>query len=239
MTDAPSTRLRATDPDDTQRRPAPDERRPSGDEVPGWAGRVMTVLRFVTQLVAINLLMLAGTAAGLVVAGFAPALHAGGMLLARLVDGDPSDHLWRDFWSGWAGSWRRTVLLGLPIVAAALVLLLDAQVLRVMDGPAAAALRTGGVVVTLWVVVVTAYLPAVTRRYDEPWSPTWRFLVLSPAIGPLVAVAMLVTCAVVVVVLIYLPVLGPLLGLSVPVLATGLLADGRLDRLDATASGAR
>jgi uncharacterized membrane protein YesL len=234
MTD--SARPRTADPDDTRSRRPLDERRPSGDEVPGWAGRVMTVLRFVTQLVAINLLMLAGTVAGLVVAGFAPALHAGGLLLARLVDGDPSDHLWRDFWGAWTGAWRRTVLLGLPVVAAALVLLLDAQVLRVMDGPAAAALRTGGVVVALWVLVVTAYLPAVTRRYDEPWAPTWRFLVLSPAIGPLVAVAMLVTCAVVAVVLIYLPVLGPLLGLSVPVLATGLLADGRLDRLDGTSA---
>ncbi|MBD5785510.1 DUF624 domain-containing protein [Cellulosimicrobium terreum] len=215
------------------------ERRPARDEVPGWAGRVMVVLRFVTQLVAINLLIVAGTVAGLVVAGFVPALHAGGLLLARLVDGDASDHLWRDFWGAWSGTWRRTTLLGLPVVAAMLVLLLDAQVLRVMEGPAGAALRTGGVLVTLWVLVVTAYLPAVTRRYDEPWTPTWRFLVLTPALGPLTAVAMVVTCAVVALVLVYVPVLGPLVGLSAPLLATGLLADGRFDRLDESATTAR
>ncbi len=232
MTSGPAPHERSTPAPPAHERRRLDERRPSGDDVPGWAGRVMTVLRFVTQAVAINLLILAGTLAGLVVAGLAPALHAGGTLLARLVDGDPSDHLWRDFWAAWSGSWRRTTLLGLPLVAAALVLLLDAQVLRVMDGPAAVALRTGGVLVTAWVVVVTAYLPAVTRRYDEPWAPTWRFLVLAPALAPLTAVAMLVTCTVVVVTLVYVPVLGPLVGISAPLLATGLLADGHLDRLD-------
>ncbi len=216
-------------------RPTPPSPRTAGDEVHGWAGRVMQVLRWAMQLVAVNLLVIAGTLAGGVVLGLFPALDSGGRLLARLADADPSDRLWRDFWTGWAAAWRRLVLLGLPVVVAAAVLLVDAAVLRALDGPAAAALSAGSTVVAAWTLVVAAYVPAVARRYDEPWVRTWRFLVLLPALGPAAALAMLVTSTVLLLVWWFVPVLVPLVGVSVPLLATGLLADGQLERLDARA----
>ena len=65
----------------------------SGDESFGWAGRVMVFLRFATQIVAVNVLVLLGTLAGGVLLGLLPALGSGGSLLARLAAGDPSDRL--------------------------------------------------------------------------------------------------------------------------------------------------
>ena len=93
--------------------------------VDGWAGRVMVFLRVGTQLVAVNVLVVLGTLLGAVVLGTYPALAAGGGLLARLVSGSPSEHLWREFWSAYRAGFRRLNVLGAPLTAG--FVLLDAR----------------------------------------------------------------------------------------------------------------
>ena len=202
-------------------------------DVHGWTSGVMTALRWVAHVLAVQALVVVGTLAGGVVLGLLPALAAGGRVLARLPAGDPSEHVWHDFWAAWRAGWRRANLLGAPLWAVAALLVLDAWVLTAVQGPVRAALGAGLALVAAWTAVVAAYLPPVLRRYDAPSSAAWRFLALSPALGPGTALGVL---AVVVVwtatcwVAPYVAVLG---GLSVPLLATGWLVDVRLDRLDA------
>src|SRR5690554_3866867 len=99
-------------------RPAPLEGSPVDlQEVPGWTGRLMVWIRFITQAIGIQLLMLAGIIAGLVVIGIGPSLAAGGTLLARLVNRDASEHLWRDFWANYRAHLRRATLVVAPAIA--------------------------------------------------------------------------------------------------------------------------
>lgn len=205
----------------------------SSGEVGGWAGRVMGVLRVVTHVVGVNALVLLGTLAGLVVLGLLPALDAGGRLLARLADGSPSEHLWHDFWSTYRSGWRRANLLGAPVWPIGALLSVDAAVVRVVEGPAAAVLAAGVLALGAWFSVALLTLVAVVRRYDEPPGRTWRFVALFPLLSPATAVAVLVVLAAVTLSVLALPVLGPLVGIALPLLAGGWLVDRRLDTLDA------
>ncbi|GEM_PF-793589 len=202
-------------------------------QVGGWAGRVMGVLRVVTQVVGINALVLLGTLAGLVVLGLFPALDAGGRLLARLVAGEPSEHLWREFWSAYRSGRRRLNLLGAPAWPVGVLLYLDLAVVRFAQGPVSAVLTALVLALGAWFAVVVVTLVAVARRYDEPFGRTWRFVALFPLLSPGVSLGVLVVLAAVTVSVLALPVLGPLVGVALPLLATGWLVDHRLDQLDA------
>lgn len=202
-------------------------------EVGGWAGRVMGVLRVATHVVGVNALVLLGTLAGLVVLGLFPALGAGGRLLARLVDGEPSDHVWRDFWSAYREDWRRLTLLGAPAWPVGALLWVDAAVVRFVEGPAAAVLAAVVLALGAWFAVALLALVAVSRRYDEGPARTWRFVALFPLLSPGTSVAVVVVLAAVGVSVLALPVLGPLVGVALPLLAGGWLVDRRLDALDA------
>lgn len=205
------------------------------DEGTGWAGRVMGALRWVEHLVLAQLLLVLGTLAGGVVLGLFPALDAAGRLLARLAAGDPSTSVWRDFWSVWRSGFRRDNVVGAPLWAVGALLVLDGGVAALLDGPARAALVVGLVVVATWTALVVAFVPPVLRRYDDAAVPTWRFLLLAPALSPGVSVAVVVTLTAVAATAWLVPVVGVLAGASTALLASGWLVDTRLDRIDARA----
>ncbi|QCB92824.1 YesL family protein [Cellulomonas shaoxiangyii] len=207
--------------------------RTTADEPVGWAGRVMTVLRAVAHVVAAQLLLVLGTLAGGVVLGLFPSLHAAGALLARVADGAPSEHVWRDFWAAWRGALRRLNVLGAPLWAVAVLLWLDGVALGVLTGPVRAAAGLGLALAGAWTVVVLAHLAPVTRRYDDSPARTWRFLLLAPAVSPGTSVAVLAAVAVWALTCAVVPALLPLAGVAAPLLATGWLVDVRLRRIDA------
>jgi uncharacterized membrane protein YesL len=200
------------------------------DEI-GWTGGVMRVLRRVTRLVEINVLVLLGAVAGGLVLGLWPAVRAAS---AVLLDGDPGESPWRPFWREWLTGWRRANALGAPLTVAGAALLLDVAVLGQLDGPGRAALQLGLVLVGAWGAVVLAYWPRVVLRYDQPALSTWRFLLLSPALGPGTAVGAVVVLGVCGLVAYVIPLLGLLAALSVPLWLSGLMVDERLDRIDGT-----
>lgn len=201
----------------------------------GWAGRVMVFLRVGTQLVAVNALVLLGTLAGTVVLGAYPALAAGGGLLARLTAGAPSEHLWREFWSAYRAGFRRLNLLGAPLTAGFALLALDASVLAAASpGPTKAVLTVGVVALTAYLVLALVTLVPVARRYDDvPAARTWRFVAVAPLLSPVTSLAVLAVLLVLAVTFGYITVLLPLVGLSLPLLASGWLVEQRLIALDA------
>ncbi|WP_432456896.1 YesL family protein [Cellulomonas iranensis] len=204
----------------------------------GWAAGVMTALRWVAHVLAVQALLVLGTLAGGVVLGLAPALDAGGRVLARLPAGDPSPHVWAEFWRAWRAGWRRANVVAAPLAAVGALLAVDAWVVTAADGPVRAALGLGLGIVGAWTLVVLAYLPAVLRRYCDPAPAAWRFLALAPALGPGTALAVLLAAVVWAATCWVAPPVAVLGGLAVPLLATGWLVDVRLDRLDARVSAA-
>ncbi|MFV0633940.1 YesL family protein [Demequina sp.] len=202
-------------------------------DVPGWSGRIMVWLRVATQLVGIQLLMLAGIVLGLVVAGVGPALASGGALLARVVDGDPTDHLWRDFWAGYRAQLPRAALVVAPALLVVGLAWYEMLVLQAYGTSGLTAVLTGTTAaVGLYATAYLAYAPAVLRRYGDPPLRTARFLLVAPLVSPLTALGCMVTAvAFTVIGLRFVPVLL-LAGMSVPVLLTGILVDRFLDKVD-------
>jgi uncharacterized membrane protein YesL len=219
----------------TERRPDKPARDTSADDEIGWTGGVMRVLRRVTRLVEVNVLFVLGALAGGGVLGVWPAFRAAS---AVLLDGDPAESPWRPFWRAWREGWRRANLLGAPLSVVGVALLLDSLVLAQVDGPARAALQLGLVLVGAWTAVVLAYWPRVVLRYDRPALETWRFLLLSPALGPGTAAGTLVVLALGGLLSYVIPLLGLLAGVSVPLWLSGRMVDERLNRIDETAGPA-
>ena len=213
----------------TELRPDKPVRDTSAEDEIGWTGGVMRVLRRVTRLVEVNVLFALGALAGGVVLGVWPAFRAAS---AVLLDGDPAESPWRPFWRVWREGWRRANVLGAPLSIAAAALLLDSLVLTQLDGPARAALQLGLVLVGAWTAVVLAYWPRVVLRYDRSPLETWRFLLLSPALGPGTAAGALVVLAVCGLVSYVIPLLGVLAGVAVPLWLCGRMVDERLNRID-------
>lgn len=209
---------------------------PTHDDLAGgWAGRVMVFLRVGTQLVAVNVLIVLGTLVGAVALGAYPALAAGGGLLARLVAGAPSEHLWRGFWSAYRTGFRRLNVLGAPLTVGFALLVLDASVLAAASPGATKAVLTVGVVaLSAYLVVALTTLVSVARRYDDvAVARTWRFVAVAPLLSPGTSLAVLAVLAVMAVTFSFVGVLVPLVGLSLPLLAGGWLVDQRLTALDA------
>ncbi|MDN4479221.1 YesL family protein [Demequina lignilytica] len=203
-------------------------------EVPGWSGRLMVWLRVAAQLAAIQLMMVAGTLLGLVIVGLGPALASGATLLRRIVDGDPSDALWRDFWRGYREELRRASLVTAPFLAVIVVAWYEALVLLAHgQGPLAAVLTGAVVAVGAYAVACLAYAPHVLRRYDDGPGRTLRFVALSPLLSPLTAVGTVVTAVAIAAIGLRFPPAFLLVGLSIPVLLGGLIVDRWLDKVDA------
>ena len=193
-------------------------------DVPGWAGVVMAVLRVVTQLVGINLLMIAGTLAGGVVAGLAPAASAARALTARLATTDPSTSLWREFWSHWRAGFVRANLLALPFWAVGMLAVIDLWALGAADGVVRAAMGAALLVVVLYLAVALVYLPIVAGEHTDAWAPSVRFVLLAPALFPARGFAILAVLAAVGAVYWFVPPLALLFGGALPLFLTGMLA---------------
>lgn len=217
-----------------ERRPTPLEGSPTDiGEVPGWAGRVMGWLRVAMQFAAIQLLMVAGTAVGLVVVGLGPALVAGASLLRRVVEGDPSDALWRDFWRVYRADLRRASVVTAPFLVVVVLAWYEALILIAHASGSFAAVMTGAVIALgLYALSCLAYAPHVLRRYDDGPARTLRFVAVSPLLSPLTALGAVVTTVAVVVIGLRFPPAFLLVGLAVPVLLAGLLVDRWLDKVD-------
>lgn len=202
-------------------------------EVPGWSGRIMVWLRVVAQLIAIQLLLIAGTLLGLVVAGLGPAAVAGGALLSRLVHGDASETVWRDFWSVYRAQFRRAALVTAPLIGLIALAWYEALVLLSHGTDAVAAVLAGAVIAAgLYGVTTLAYAGPVLRRYTDGPARTLRFLALAPLLSPLYALGAAVTAVSITLVGIRYPIALALAGLSIPLLLTGLIVDRWLDGVD-------
>lgn len=213
----------------TEPRPDKPVRDTSAEDEIGWTGGVMRVLRRATRLVEVNILFVLGALAGGVLLGVWPAFRAAS---AVLLDGDPAESPWRPFWRAWRDGWGRANVLGAPLWVVGAALWLDTLVLTQLDGAGRAALQAALVLVGAWTAVVLAYWPRVVLRYDRSPLETWRFLLLSPALGPGTAVGALVVLAVSGLVSYVLPLFGLLAGVSVPLWLGGRMVDERLDRID-------
>ena len=224
---------------ETTRRPVRVPVHEGGEDVGGWAGAVMRWLRVAVRLVEVNLLVLLGTLAGAVLLGVLPALGAGGSVLAAVAAGDPPESVWRAFWTSYRADFRRLNRLGSPLLVATVLLAADALALPYLAAStgstgAAAVAAAGLLLLGAAVLVLGAWFVPVTRRYDEPFGRTWRFLVLAPPTSPGTALAVLVTLGAIGFVGWHLTVLLPLVGVAAALLLTGVVVDRRLDRIEET-----
>jgi uncharacterized membrane protein YesL len=199
-------------------------------EVPGWAGGVMLALRWVTLLVEINVMVVLGTLAGGILGGLGPALRAGSAVAARMT-GEPTP--WRTFWRTWRTDLGRTNLLFAPFWVVGVLLWFDGVAVTLLEGPARSILLGGLIVVLAWTAVTLCYWPRVVLRYDRGLAETWRFLLISPLLGPAVSLAVLVVLGVLAIAWVFLPLAAVLVGLAFALWATGRLVSERLDKLDA------
>ncbi len=206
-------------------------------DIPGWSGRLMIWLRVAAQLVGIQLLMLAGTLLGLVIAGLGPALAAGAGLLRRIVEGDPSDHLWRDFWSAYRADFRRAALVTAPFLVVVGLAWYETLVLLAYGDSAMEAVLTGATLaVGLYALSCVGFAPHVLRRYTDGAASSLRFVALAPLLTPLTTLGVVVTTVAILLIGVrFLPALV-LVGLSIPLLLGGILVDRWLDKIDARAA---
>lgn len=195
----------------------------------GWTGRVMRMLGFITTLVAVNLLIIAGAAAGLVVLGLFPALAAGGTVLLR---GPGERGVLRTFLGAYRAEFRRANFVGAPFLIAGALLLADAAVLPRLAGPAGAVLLVVTGLIACAVLVVASAAVTLLVRYDDPAPLVLRHALLVAAGSPGAALAVVVTAVAVTAVGLTLPVLLPLVGLSLPLLLALKVLDRRLMSLD-------
>ncbi|PTT65497.1 YesL family protein [Arthrobacter sp. HMWF013] len=208
----------------------------------GWAGRLMDWLRFLTRLVLVNVLFVAGTLAGLGILGLFPAAVAATTVLARLRGGSAGDHVVRDFITAYRFQFRHANRVGSLFWLAGVVLLLNFEVLL---GPAGTPMAPAGHAVLLVLTIVaaagtaTAAATAVTlcSRYRDSVTSTWRTAFMLPLVSPAMSFSLLVTIVAAVVVFSGAGVLVPLVGASVPLLLAGWLVGRRLARLEASGPG--
>ena len=201
----------------------------------GWAGRVMSWLRFALALVVLNLLFVAGTLAGLVVFGVFPAAVATSIVAARLRAGVPPDSLVRDFVTAYTSQFRHLAVVALPFHLAAVVIALDLVAFQTLAA-AGSALATVllAVFVASGVITALAALSAISicARYRASAWATWRFAVALPLISPGTSVSLLLSLGVLSYLLMAFGVLVPLVGASAPLFLAGWLLDARLTRTD-------
>ncbi|WP_062305880.1 YesL family protein [Demequina subtropica] len=203
-------------------------------EVPGWTGRLMVWMRVVAHLVAIQLMMIAGTVLGLVIVGLGPATVAGAGLLRRIVDGDPSDALWGDFWRAYRAELPRAAIVTAPFMGVIALAWYELLVLLAYGGDMVTTILSGAVIALgAYAVACLGYAPHVLRRYEDPAVRTLRFVAVAPLLSPLTALGCAITViALTVIGIKFIPVML-LIGLSVPLLLTGLIVDRWLDKVDA------
>lgn len=200
----------------------------------GWAGRVMIVLRYTTQLVVVNLLWILGTVGGLVVLGAFPATRSAARLFEALRRRRPSESLLRDFWEGYRTDFWRTNLLGLPFWVLGALAVLDLQVFRAAADAgerfASVLLAPFGIVVVVSGVAL-GFLVATMLRFRDAVPATWRFVLVAPFLSLGTSLTIVLTVGAFLVLTWQWPILVPLLGFSAPIFLSTWLAGRRLDEL--------
>ncbi len=199
----------------------------------GWTGRVMAFLNYATQLVVLNFLWILGTLLGGFVLGVAPATLSLGRLVTALSLGDPSGSLWRDFWSYyfaqfWSVNKQAWVFTALAIIAGA-----DLYAFRIAayNGIAGTgALLAPFIIVALLCVVANAYFHASRLRFRDTQWATLKFAFLSPlAFLPATLAIILINIAFFMLTW-QLPITAVLIGFSVPLGASIVIAGHAIDR---------
>lgn len=208
------------------------------NSTPGWAGRLMDWLRFVMQLVLVNLLFLAGTLAGLVVFGVFPSAVAATVLLARLRAGDPGDRLISDFLTAYRAQFLHANKVGSLFLIAGLLALLNAAVLPVATAGLQVALSALAVVISGAVAVSAGTAVVVCSRYRDSVRRTWRYALVLPLASPVMTLIWLVSIAGIAILLTGVSALLPLVGASLPLLVSGIVIGHRLDTLTHNDGGA-
>lgn len=200
----------------------------------GWTGRVMQILHVVTALIAVNVMFLLGTLLGLGVFGLMPASVAASAVLRRsdLLAGDAEGGVVRTFWTRYRTEFARANLAGIPFGIASLLLAVDAVLLPRLEGPLSAALLvlTGALVAGALIVAITAVV--LLSRYDDRPAPVLRFALLLPLTSAPMSLGVLVVIAAWAAITAVVPVLLPLVGVSIPLAIAVRLIDRRLDRID-------
>lgn len=215
------------------------------NDVPlGWAGRVMQWLGFATRLVLVNVLFVAGTLAGLVLFGLFPAAVAATTVLGRLRLGDTDDdsqsgHVVRDFVRVYRSQFWHTNRVGSIFWLAGVVLYLNVLTAgTTAASPFHAVLLVLATVGGLGTLAAAATAVALCSRYRDSVTSVWRTAFVLPLVSPLMGLSLLATLTAAVVIFSALPMLVPLVGVSLPLLLSGWLVGRRLAALEAGAPSA-
>lgn len=203
----------------------------TGNETPGWAGRLMDWLRFLMQLVLLNLLFLAGTLTGLALFGIFPSAVAVTVLLARLRAGDPGERLVSDFVTAYRAQFLHANKVGSLFTLVGLLAVLNAAALAGAATGIELALSGLAVVVSGALAVSAGAAVVLCSRYRDTVRSTWRWALVLPLASPGMALAWLVSIGGIALLLSGVSALLPLMGASLPLLASGLVIGHRLDVL--------
>lgn len=162
-------------------------------QLTGRAAPFYRLLDWPARLAVVTALWLLGVAAGLVVAGVAPATLASHQLLQAYLD-DAEVRPWSRFWSAWR-AWlgRGQVVLGLPL-ATVWVLAFYLAALRQTFWALPLSVVTFGYLVSLWLLPAAA-ISAGPLRARDVWLLTMHLSWRRPVL-PLVGTAVLVALAV-------------------------------------------
>lgn len=185
-------------------------------ELTGRYGRLYGSLDWVMRLVAINLLWIAGTLAGVVIVGIAPATVAAYWLLREYSLGRRPQP-WHGFWQQWRAelgqSQRR---LGIPL-ATVIVLVFYLITAANQSGSLFRGLTLGlGLLLGLYVATLL-YLPAVLNHYSIDAVAAWKVTVAAAWRQPLLTIGLVLTSAIVTVVMVFvIPGALPFFALSLP-----------------------
>ncbi|WP_258804363.1 YesL family protein [Pseudarthrobacter sp. NS4] len=200
----------------------------------GWAGRLMEWLRFATSLVLVNVLFIAGSLAGLVLLGIFPAAVAATTVLARLRAGETA-HVVRDFVAVYRSRFRHANLVGSIFWLAGLLLGLNLLAAMVPSGtgasPVSAVLLLLSVLAGAATLLAAAAAVTLCGRYRDSVLNTWKAAFLLPLVSPGMSVSLLGVLAALAVIFAAAPILLPLVGAAVPLLACGALVSRRAARL--------
>lgn len=199
----------------------------------GWAGRVMHALAAGWTLVLVNLLFFAGALAGLLVAGIVPSAAAAVAVLLRDAESiEREGGVVRLFVREYRRMFRRAVLAGLPLLAAAVLVIMDAIALPHLGGPAAAALSALTIVVGVVAVFVGLAVVTLLVRYDDGPVALLRYAVTVALASPSTVIAVVIAVVAVVAICLVFPVVVPLIGASLILAIAARLIDRRLMKLD-------
>ncbi len=205
------------------------------DHETGWAGRVMGWLRALLNLVLVNLLFVAGTAAGLLVLGFFPAAVAAQHVLAGMRGGCRGQQVAREFAQEYLAQFRRANLVGAPFWGVGLLLFLDAGALASghLSGPGTAVLAALLPALGLYAVLVMLASVTIMAGRRDSAAAIWRYALALPLSSPGMSTMLVLAMAALALVLGQWTVLIPLVGASLPLFAAGWVIGHRLEALEA------